>query len=121
MTDNRPYLLDTASKKAAFVVKYGGHIEKFRQPYINWISELPMMEWVNPLQGSGASNPEFVIGLVCLLYIEGEINISFSDPSAELLRREPSSLDEWHAWCAELRARNTTRLKPRKSGTRNLT
>lgn len=120
MTDNRPYLLDTASKKAAFVVKYGGHIEKFRRPYINWISELPMMEWINPLQGSSTSNPEFVIGLVCLLYIEGEINISFSDPAAELLRREPASLDEWHAWCAELRARNTARLKPRKSGTRNL-
>lgn len=107
MTDNRPYLLDTASKKAAFVVKYGGHIEKFRRPYISWISELPMMEWINPLQGSSASNPEFVIGLVCLLYIEGEINISFSDPAAELLRREPASLDEWHAWCAELRTRNT--------------
>ena len=120
MTDNRPYLLDTASKKAAFVAKYGRHIEKFRQPYINWISALPMMEWINPLQGSSTSNPEFVIGLVCLLYIEGEINISFSDPAAELLRREPASLDEWHAWCAELRARNTARLKPRKSGTRNL-
>lgn len=114
-SDNRKYLLTTASSEAAFVLKYGKAVDRLLPQYVEWVNNLPMMEWRDPLTGAGASNPEFVIGMICLLYQRKLINISFSDPRAEYFRREPASEQEY----LEFVRRDAVRAEARRNMRKN--
>lgn len=89
------FLLRSREQVEGFRIKFGGRILANRTAFINWINKLPLMEWQPLLIQPGTE--EATIGMLCYLYISGDINITFSE-DMEFIRRSPSSEEEFWEW-----------------------
>lgn len=79
------YLLRTDQQVASYVTRYARFVKAYRTAYRDWIQTLPYFEWV-PLQLKPGQE-EAIIGLICVLHLDGDVSISFrSDMQA--IRRE---------------------------------
>lgn len=79
------YLLYTQSEIALFREQYAGFIEKYGEQYRQWFQRLPMFEWV-PLPYMNDKMARAVIGLLCILYIDGHINLTVNSAVSKVYR-----------------------------------
>lgn len=86
MPDYSAYLLYTPRQIFAFRIRYAKYIAEQSDAYSLWINRFPTREWMDYLAGVPEQNIPVVIGVICILYIDGRINIDFND-SATRIRR----------------------------------
>ena len=86
MPDYSAYLLYTSRQIFAFRIRYAKYIAEQSDAYSLWINSFPAREWMDYLAGVPEQNIPVVIGVICILYIDGRINIDFND-SATRIRR----------------------------------
>lgn len=89
------YLLRYKSQRDDFREKYKEQLRQYAGAYRRWIWSLPMMEWV-PLQ-LRPEEEEVVIGIICILYCDKFVCISFSN-DMRCIRNEPMNEEEMLAW-----------------------
>ena len=77
------YLLRTELEIKAFRNRYAEGIKKFAPQYLVWFNSLPIFQW--SMLRVTKQNAEFIIGLLCILYIDGKINITFSSDCAQIM------------------------------------
>lgn len=90
------YLLYTESEIALFREQYAGFIEKYGEKYRQWFQRLPMFEWV-PLPYMNDKMARAVIGLLCILYIDGLINLTVNSAVSKVYRG-PLSEEEYNEY-----------------------
>ena len=90
------YLLRTQREIALFSEKYAGFIQKYGEQYRQWFQRLPMCEWV-PLPYMNDKMARAVIGLLCILYIDGHINLTV-DNEVSKVYRNPLSDEEYQEY-----------------------
>lgn len=95
--DYRQYLLRSDVQIAEFREKYPEQIDELRQRFVEWVNGFPVMERVDYLSRFSEKQRPFVVGMLCILIIEGAINITFHD-HAQLVHRNPRDVAEWEAW-----------------------
>lgn len=93
--DRGRYLLRTPSQIRSFRLRYARMIEERSSVFLNWVRSLPLMEWSPLLIRQGYE--EYTIGILCILYIDGQICISFSE-DMQFIRNEPLDEDEYRQW-----------------------
>lgn len=81
----------------AFRRRYAEIIAAKSPAVISWFRALPLYEWVPLRIRSGEE--EILIGLLCLLYQDGIINMSFSSDMC-CIRHEAGSPEEYREWLA---------------------
>ncbi len=79
------YLLHRKSQIDQYRSQYAGFIEKYSEQYRRWFQSLPMWEWV-PLPYMTDKMAKAVIGLLCILYIDGLINLTVNKEVTQVLR-----------------------------------
>lgn len=88
------YLLRNDSEEAVFRAHFGPQIDKCRDTYLQWfLGQFRPYAWRSII--ISPENQEFVIGLLCILQIEGRIQFSIRFPGpgiVELQREEPGEL-----------------------------
>ena len=94
-SDRERYLLRTPSQVLIFRERYARTIDSRAEAFRAWVRSLPMMEWYPLLIRPG--NEELAIGIICILYIDGQICISFSE-DMQFIRNEPLDEDEYRQW-----------------------
>lgn len=110
-SDRERYLLRTPSQIRLFRLRYARMIEERSSVFLNWVRSLPMMEWCPLLIRPG--NEELAIGIICILYIDGQLCISFSE-DMQFIRNEPLDEDEYRKWSETFFKRRDCRRKPRE-------
>lgn len=90
MTDPLSYLLRTDEEEAAFRAEFSEFIGAKRSEYAAWIRRLPMWKWVPYLDRVPPEQRKTFIGMICILQIEREVNISLSR-DLKYIRREPKN------------------------------
>lgn len=105
------YLLRTPSQIRSFRLRYARLIEARSSVFLNWVQSLPMMEWSPLLIRQGYE--EQTIGILCILYIDGQICISFSE-DMQFIRNEPLDDDEYRKWTETFFQRRDYRRESRK-------
>lgn len=86
--DYSKYLLRYDSQINSFKERYQDLINKKKQVYIDWVNKLDCNKWYEFIRPEAPEKEiEFVTGLLCVLYVEKEIYISFSDKTANKIRR----------------------------------
>lgn len=88
------YLLYTQSEIALFREQYAGFIQKYGEQYRQWFQRLPMFKWV-PLPYMNDKTARAVIGLLCILYIDGHINLTVNN-EVSMVFRGPASEEEFN-------------------------
>ena len=88
------YLLRTQREIALFREQYAGFIEKYGEQYRQWFQSLPMCEWVL-LPCMNDKMARAVIGLLCILYIDGHINLTVNN-EVSMVYRGPLSEEEYN-------------------------
>ena len=101
MPDYTPYLLYTDEQIQYFRRRYVTFISQKGTSVADWINSLPVMERVDYLKSVPERNIPAVIGLLCILIIDGQISITFIE-EARRIYRNPGSIEEWKAWCDSL-------------------
>lgn len=95
MRDCLPYLLRSASEIESFRARNARLIELHRNRYKTWFNSLPLFRWA-PLP---LDSPELalIVGLLCILYIDGEINLTVSRDGGAVMRgvMSDTEMDEW--------------------------
>ena len=76
--------------------QYAGFIEKYGERYRQWFQSLPMWEWV-PLPWMDDKRARAVIGLLCILYIDGYINLTVNEEVTKVYRG-PISDEEYEEY-----------------------
>lgn len=94
-SDREKYLLRYQSQIDAFRESHKDELRQYAGAYRRWIQSLTMMKWV-PLQ-LRPEDEEVVIGIICILYVDKFVNISFSD-DMRCIRNEPRNEQERLAW-----------------------
>lgn len=89
------YLLRTERQKADFLARFSLIVGQNAATLEAWFGRLPLYEWVQFKPPVGKE--EIVIGILCLLYLDGRINMSFSR-DLRFIRREAASVEEYEAW-----------------------
>lgn len=105
-SDRERYLLRTPSQVLTFRERYTRTIDSRAEAFRAWVRSLPMMEWYPLLIRPG--NEELSIGIICILYIDGQICISFSE-DMQFIRNEPLDDDEYQRWMETFFKRYETR------------
>jgi len=95
MGDRTAYLLRYQHQIDAFRSRYGEAIRRNQEKYAEWIRSLPFFEWTPVI--CRPEHEEFITGLICILYIDKIVNISF-DNTATRIENEPNSEEEYKAW-----------------------
>lgn len=95
MQDSGKYLLRTRSQADSFREKHRDALRQYAGAYRRWIRSLPFMVWT-PLR-LREDEMEVVIGIICMLYIDGYVCISFSD-DMRFIRNEPLDDAEMKQW-----------------------
>ena len=90
------YLLRTQREIALFREKYAGFIQKYGEQYRQWFQRLPMCEWV-PLPYMNDKMARAVIGLLCILYNDGHINLTVDNEVSKVFRG-PLSDEEYNEY-----------------------
>lgn len=98
MLDYTQYLLYTESQINDFRRKYASFISQKGASVADWINSFPVMERVDYLKSVPERNIGPVIGLLCILIIDGQISITFIE-EARRIYRNPGTIEEWKAWC----------------------
>ena len=101
MLDYTQYLLYTESQINDFRRKYASFISQKGASVADWINSFPVMERVDYLKSVPERNVGPVIGLLCILIIDGYISITFVE-EARRIYRNPGSIEEWNVWCDSL-------------------
>lgn len=92
------YLLRTDLEIQEFRKRHERLLRDYSDAYVRWINSLPLMEWTRLALPKGQE--EAVIGLICCLYDEGSVNITFSHTCTSI-RRDPANEDEYQQWLDE--------------------
>jgi len=108
--DYTEYLLRDDGQTEAFRAKYADYIRAYIEECVLWVQSLPMFEWVNLTYYLDERDKESVIGLICLCYIDGRVNISF-DRRAASIRREPDNTEELDKYLKEAGFKNWRRKR----------
>lgn len=106
------YLLRTGRQTAMFRTRYARFIEARSGAFRSWVRSLPLMEWSPLVIREGQE--ESVIGILCILYIEQKICISFSE-DMQFIRNEPLDASEYQKWSDSFfkkTGRNSNKRKP---------
>lgn len=93
-----PYLLRTQAQIDAFRESHGELIRVKSDPMASWFNGLPLYQWVRLQCRPGEEAA--TVGLLCILYLDGRINISFSR-DGEYIRREALDPEEYQAWTTQ--------------------
>ncbi len=92
------YLLRTDWQIKAFRNRYAKFIQNNHDRFLEWFLKLPLYEWVRlPFQ---ETKMEAGLGLLCLLYIDGEINLCV-DKTVTLIQRFANSDKEYEEYITE--------------------
>ena len=98
------YLLRADWQIQAFRNRYAKFIQNNHDRFLEWFLKLPLYEWVRlPFQ---ETKMEAGLGLLCLLYIDGEINLCV-DKTVTLIQRFANSDKEYDDYI-------TDHFKPKK-------
>lgn len=89
------YLLRQRYQYDAFKLKWAKLIELKADEYVKWIDSLPFMEWIPLLMKPQEEEP--VIGLICMLYWDKRINITFQRGCTHI-QHVPKNDEEELAW-----------------------
>ncbi|MBR5568423.1 MAG: hypothetical protein IKW27_06740 [Bacteroidales bacterium] len=92
------YLLRTDLAIIEFRKRHAKLLRDYSAAYIRWINSLPLMEWTRLTIPKG--HEESIIGLICCLYVEGAVNITFSNTCTSI-RRDPANEEEYQQWLDE--------------------
>lgn len=92
MTDYCAFLIRTNGQAEGFKARYGDYVSSSAAQMEQWVKALPMGRWFEV--GTSSKAAEGVIGLLCLLYADGRINVTFNR-QATAIRRDPESLEEF--------------------------
>lgn len=92
----KKYLLYYRRDYDAFRTANEAILRERRQAFKEWILGLPWMKWV-PLRFRNENEARIVIGIICVLYWEKEVCISFSNDMT-CVRNEPRNEEERLAW-----------------------
>ena len=98
MPDYTQYLLYTNQQIQDFRRRYASFISQKGASVASWINSLPVMERIDYLKSVPERNIGPVIGLLCILIIDGRINVTFVE-QARRIYRNPRSMEEWKEWC----------------------
>ena len=109
--DRERYLLRTPSQVLTFRERYTRTIDSRAEAFRAWVRSLPMMKWCPLLIRPG--NEELAIGIICILYIDGQICISFSE-DMQFIRNEPIDDEEYRQWTETFFKRLDYRRKSRE-------
>lgn len=90
MTGRQKYLLYTPEQISGYRTRYAAFISKYRKAYRDWFQSLPGWEWVR-LPVMDERTAEMVIGILCILYIDDEINLTVDKTVTMVMRRSMSS------------------------------
>lgn len=101
MPDYTQYLLYTNQQIQDFRRRYASFISQKGASVADWINTFPVMERIDYLKSVPERNIEPVIGLLCILIIDGQISITFIE-EARRIYRNPGSIEEWGTWCDSL-------------------
>lgn len=86
MDNNRQqYLLHYRYQIDSYREHYAAFIKKYGEKYRQWFQSLPMCEWV-PLPYMDEKTAKAVIGLLCILYIDGKINLTVNSDVTKVYR-----------------------------------
>ena len=107
-SDRERYLLRTPSQIRSFRLRYARLLEARSSVFLNWVRSLPLMEWSPLLIRQGYE--EQTIGILCILYIDGQICISFSE-DMQFIRNEPLDDEEYRKWSETFFKRRDYRRK----------
>ena len=107
-SDRERYLLRTPSQIRSFRLRYARMIEERSSVFQDWVRSLPLMEWSPLLIRQGYE--EQTIGILCILYIDGQICISFSE-DIQFIRNEPLDDEEYRKWSETFFKRRDYRRK----------
>lgn len=99
MNTRQKYLLYTDEQISDYRSRYAAFIAKYRQAYRDWFQSLPVLEWV-ALPIMDERTAEAVIGLLCILYIDGEINLTV-DNTVTKIQRGPLDAKEYEEWASK--------------------
>lgn len=95
MPKSPSYLLRTEAQVAAFRERCGPVIASSSEALEKWFNKLPIYQWV---QFKPPAGEEWIItGILCLLYLEGRINITFSK-GMDYIQRGALSPEEYQEW-----------------------
>ncbi len=100
MEGRQKYLLYTAKQISDYRSRYITFIAKYRKAYRDWFQSLPGWEWVR-LPMMDERTAEAVIGLLCILYIDDEINLTV-DKTVTMVMRNPISDEEYNEWTSKI-------------------
>ena len=89
------HLLYTERQILSYRQRYFHYIRKAGPAYTSWIRSLPLMEWTRLTLPQGQE--EAIIGLLCILLIDGHVKITFSETCTSI-RRDPADEDEYQEW-----------------------
>lgn len=93
-----PYLLRTQRQIDAFRERHADLIRDKGPALAEWFNRLPLYEWKRLQCRPGQE--EAMTGLLCHLYLTGEINITFSR-DGEYIQRGVLKDDEYQDWARE--------------------
>lgn len=79
------YLLRYQSEIDGYRESCAAFIEKYGEQYRDWFGRLPMFQWV-PLPYMNDKTARLVIGLLCILYLDGVINLNFNSAVTHVYR-----------------------------------
>lgn len=92
------YLLRRQWQIDAFRARYAKFIENNSDRFLNWFQSLPLYKWVKiPFE---ERTMEAGIGLLCLLYIDGKINLCVNS-SITCVQRFANSDKEYDEYMAQ--------------------
>lgn len=89
------YLLRTRTQADGFRAQYKEIIEKNAPALEKWFNTLPLYEWVQYKPPAGKEM--IVTGILCILYLEGRINLTFSS-DMERIQRGARTDEEYQEW-----------------------
>lgn len=101
MRDYSKYLLRTPGQILDFRVKYARYIREQSDAFAGWINGFPAREWMDYLAGVPEGNIPVVIGTICILFIDGLIDINFNETATRIRRQRTEA--EWEAYWTPLR------------------
>lgn len=96
MPEREKYLLRYRYQYDAFRKENEALLRERSQAFKDWVLSLPWMKWVE-LRLRTEQEARAVIGIICVLYWDKEINISFSN-DMRCIRNEPRNEEERIAW-----------------------
>lgn len=95
---NECFLLRYTWQTEQFRECFADFIGKYAEKYREWFQGLPLYEWVRIPWTGKLLEPS--IKILCLLYIEGKINVTF-DRTVTMVQRGALSEEEYQEWAAK--------------------